>query len=71
MVKERNFRSSTVIRASEIGQYSYCSMSWYLQRCGFKPDSPMLDVGKKAHVDLGNTINSIQNELKISKHLMT
>jgi hypothetical protein len=67
MEKERKIRSSDVIRASEIGQYIYCSKSWYLQRCGYAPDSPMLEVGKKAHVDLGKTINSIQNEIGLSK----
>ena len=56
-----------VISASEIGQYVYCSKSWYLQRCGYEPKSPLLDVGTKTHVDLGFTIDGIQNEIKNSR----
>ncbi len=69
MVKTRQaqLNRNNVIRASEIGQYMYCSIAWYLQRCGYKPDSPLLDVGKQTHVDLGVAIDSIQDEMKRSK----
>jgi hypothetical protein len=58
-----------VISASEINQYVYCSKSWYLQRCGYAPKSPFLDIGKKAHVNLGLTIDDIQKEISSSKRL--
>jgi len=69
MVRTRKtqLNRSNVLRASEIGQYMYCSIAWYLQRCGYKPDSPLLDAGKKIHVDLGNTIDDIQDEMKRSR----
>jgi hypothetical protein len=59
-----------IISASEIGQYTYCSISWYLQRSGFQPKSPLIEKGKKNHEELGRTINNIQNEMTISKRLI-
>ncbi len=69
MVRKRQtqLNRSNVLRASEIGQYMYCSIAWYLQRCGYEPDSPLLDAGKKIHVDLGNTIDDIQDEIRRSR----
>ena len=69
MVRKRQtqLNRNKVLRASEIGQYMYCSIAWYLQRCGYEPDSPLLDVGKKIHVDLGNTIDDIHDEMKCSR----
>ena len=65
--KQASLRTNDVINASEIGQYVYCSISWYLQRCGHKPDSPLLEIGKKVHIDLGKTIDSIQNDVRLSR----
>ncbi|UCF49956.1 MAG: hypothetical protein JSU91_00305 [Thermoplasmatales archaeon] len=48
--------SSDVIKASEIGQYCYCSIAWYLQKCGFKPKSQLLEKGVKKHEELGSII---------------
>jgi len=62
--KQIQLNRNNVLRASEIGQYMYCSIAWYLQRCGYEPDSPLLDAGKKIHVDLGKTIDNIQDETK-------
>lgn len=56
-----------VISASEIGQYTYCSISWYLQRCGYAPDSLLLDLGKKTHINLGNEIDNINVDTNRSK----
>jgi hypothetical protein len=69
MVRNRQdqINRNDVISASEISQYSYCSIAWYLQRCGYKPYSPLLKVGKKTHVDLGITIHNIKNEMKRSR----
>ena len=52
MVKPRI--QNNVLTASEIGQYVYCSVSWYLQKCGYKPESIKLDVGLKKHKKMGN-----------------
>jgi len=52
------FDKRKTIRSSEIGQHEYCSIAWYLQRCGFKPDSKLLDKGSKVHVELGNKITT-------------
>ena len=49
-----------VINASEIGQYYFCSVAWYLQKQGYKPDSPLLDVGVKKHVEHGNVIDNVE-----------
>ena len=67
--KQTSLKRNDVISASEIGQYTYCSISWLLQRCGYEPISPLLDVGKKAHIDLGKTIDSIQKDVKSSRGL--
>jgi len=66
-VRQKQFDKNDVICASEISQFEYCSIGWYLQRCGYSPDSPSLDAGKKTHVNLGRTIDSIQEEMKRSK----
>jgi hypothetical protein len=67
MGKRTKLNTKDVISASEIGQYTFCSMSWFLHRSGYEPDSPLLEAGKKAHVDLGKNIDSIQNEIGVSK----
>jgi len=51
-----------VINASEIGQYNYCSVSWFLQRCGYKPKSESLELGEKKHVRLGETIDKVERQ---------
>lgn len=53
-----------VISASEIGQYHYCSISWFLRRSGCIPHSSRLTEGKEKHVQLGETIATIQNNTK-------
>ncbi len=67
MRDQKSFRRDDVISASEIGQYTYCSISWYLHRCGYESRTPMIEAGKKTHVDLGNTIENIQYEIERSK----
>jgi len=65
--KQDLFNKKDVISASEIGQFVYCSMSWYLLRCGYKPDSLLLDLGKKTHVNLGCEIDKIKSKSNLSK----
>ena len=65
--KQALFKENEVISASEIGRYHYCSMSWFLQKCGYEPKSPMLDIGTKKHIQLGETIDYTRINAKKSK----
>jgi len=65
--KQIGFKGTDIISASEIGQYHYCSMSWYLQKCGYKQRSEMLDIGTQKHVELGQTIDNIQSNIRKSR----
>ena len=67
--KNINFKDSEVISASEIGQFCYFSISWYLQQCGYKPDSPKLEIGIKKHENLGRIIESSKKSSRKSKVL--
>lgn len=69
MKRETTLKKNSVITASEIGQYVYCSISWYLQRQGYEPVTPLLDVGTKAHIDLGKKIDTIQTDVANSRRL--
>jgi hypothetical protein len=62
-----NFKNLDVISASEIGQFCFCSISWYLQKCGYKPHSPKLDIGIKKHENLGRIIELSEDRTKKSK----
>lgn len=57
-------KETDIISASEIGQYHFCSIAWYLQRCGYEPKSSMLDIGTKKHAELGKIINQSQTKMK-------
>lgn len=58
-----------ILKASEIGQFTYCSVAWYLQRQGYKPESPLLDRGLEKHVDLGEQIDSVTEVERTSQRL--
>ena len=64
-----SIKETDIIRASEIGQYHYCSKAWYLQKCGYKPESAKLDVGAKKHVELGKIMDHTQANIKKSRVL--
>ena len=63
------FNSNETISASEIGQFQYCSMSWYLQKCGFEPKSPFIEMGTRKHIELGKSIDKYETTLKKSNFL--
>jgi len=67
--EHNKFRRDDVISASEIGQYHFCPMSWYLQRCGYEPESKSLKIGKDKHVELGKVMYYTQRITKKSKIL--
>ena len=67
--KNKRYKDSDIIKASEIGQYCFCSISWFLQKCGYKPISPMIEIGIKKHKELGKIIELSQKSSKKSKAL--
>jgi hypothetical protein len=67
ITKQTYFKETDIISASEIGQYHYCSIAWYLQKCGYKPKSPKLNIGTKKHVELGRIIDLAQADIKRSR----
>jgi len=56
-----------VISASEIGQFYFCSNAWYLQKCGFKPESIHLEKGITKHQELGNILEKTNYDTSKSK----
>ena len=66
-VNKKKFEKNDIINASEIGQYYFCSMAWYLQKCGYKPESMFLNIGTKKHEKLGEIITKTQEDKKKSK----
>ena len=68
-IKNSHLHSSDIIKASEIGQYQFCSISWKLQKNGYIPNSPYIKKGEKNHISHGKLIYYINNILKKSKIL--
>ncbi len=56
--------TSKIINASDIGQYHYCSIAWYLQKQGFKPESASLKEGILKHKKLGDVIDKTDKNIK-------
>ena len=54
-----------VLRASEIGQYVYCPMAWWLRRQGHEPDSVLLEQGKRAHEVLGKSMVACDRGVRV------
>lgn len=67
--KQTQLKGTEILSASEIGQYQYCSIAWYLQKCGYEPQSHFLDVGAKKHAELGHIMDSVQTKTKTSRAL--
>ena len=67
MVAKKSKRSGDVIRASEIGQYLYCPVAWYLHRCGYQPQSPLLEKGVQVHEAYGHILEGIDQKNQLSK----
>jgi len=59
-------KSSDIINASDIGQYHYCSVAWYLQKKGYRPISKDLEKGFLEHEKLGKIIEKTNNDIKKS-----
>ena len=65
-----NENNSNIIKASEIGQYQYCSISWKLIRDGYKPNSPKLKKGINNHVTHGKIIEKTNFIIKKNNILL-
>jgi hypothetical protein len=59
-IKKSNLSKSDIITASEIGQYQFCSISWKLHKCGYKPNAINLKKGKKIHNSHGRLMDNIK-----------
>ena len=67
--KKNTLKKNLILTASGIGQYQFCSVSWYLQKCGYKPESSKLKIGKIKHKKLGKIIINNERKYKTSKIL--
>ena len=70
-VDRKKIGISDVINSSDISQFNYCSVAWYLQKIGYEPDSPKLRDGTKKHVRLGSIIDKTEGHVKNSRLLKT
>ncbi len=67
--KTAEVKETDIISASEIGQYHFCSIAWYLKKCGYQPESPLLDVGTMEHEKLGKILDIVQTNIRKSKSI--
>lgn len=58
---------SEVIAASEISQYVYCPVSWYLKQAGAPPRSPNLARGIREHIGAGKRLSLLQKRENSSR----
>jgi len=68
-IKKIENRDDAILTASEIGQFCYCSMSWYLKRLGYKPTSESIIIGRDKHMELGDLMEYTEKNIKKSKTL--
>lgn len=66
MKKESGHKKPALtLTASEIGQFHFCSVAWYLQKCGYAPETTtFLEEGKRKHDALGFIIEKTQRKTK-------
>jgi CRISPR/Cas system-associated exonuclease Cas4 (RecB family) len=60
----KKIKYSDIINSSDIGQYYFCSVSWYLQKKGYKPESKSLVDGISKHKKIGEIIDKTNKDLK-------
>lgn len=58
-----------VIKASEISNYKYCSVAWYLSREGHGPKAVSIKSGVTAHKDMGLKIETVREIETFSRKL--
>ena len=64
-----NFNKSDIISSSELSQFNYCSVAWYLQKIGYEPKSPKIDIGLNKHVKVGKIIDKTKRRTRINRIL--
>ena len=57
-------KDSDIISSSEIGQFNYCLIAWYLKKCGYEPKSKNIIIGKNKHIKIGKLIDKTQLNIK-------
>ena len=62
LIAMRKDTKRDVITASEISQYAYCPVAWYLERCGSVPQSPSLERGRYEHIEAGKRLLQVQSQ---------
>lgn len=68
--KELKTKGSDVISASEIGNYTYCSISWGFYRSGYgQRDNPKMVEGRRNHANLGRIIARVQARQQMARRL--
>ena len=67
--KSYKSKNSQIISSSEIGQFNYCSIAWYLKKCGYEPKSPNILIGKDKHIKVGKLIEKTQVSIKRYKFI--
>jgi hypothetical protein len=65
---DKRTNNSDVITASEIAQYAYCPISWYLKRSGSRPNTPGMVAGIREHAKVGAKIALVQRKEMDSRH---
>jgi len=63
-------RKGTLFTASEIGQYHYCPISWFLQKHGFTPASHLLQKGKTTHQHLETIIKKVDRQKQKTRNIL-
>ena len=56
----RGREKKRVIKASEIGQYRFCSVAWFLQNLGHKPEGYEILTGMAKHAETGRVIEKTE-----------
>ena len=64
--RQTSSKHAEVISASEIGQFHYCSIAWYLRKCGYEPVSTLLEAGAEKHAQLGRVLDDAQTGVRRS-----
>jgi hypothetical protein len=65
--KAINLKETDIISASEIGQYHFCSIAWYLKKCGYQPESLLIKAGTVEHEKLGKILDNVETDSRKSK----
>jgi hypothetical protein len=64
-------KDDRLFSASEVGQFTFCSVSWYLQRLGYRaPSSKKKSHGMKIHDKIGRKTRLFPSLVRLSYFLI-